>query len=354
MPPPLYGAITRQTHAAIVTKRRQQLGLEPTPVPLSVPGAIDPSVVEANELAGGVILVGRPSLKEYMEGLKRGWTGGVDQWVWDKEVEKSLQGDGVFDGPPSEMAPVSDTETTPSAMPASAGISPTGLSFLNRPQPQLQPAAQSTDSPAIPSHMHIPPNPLPAQPPLLLVPWTNHLGFQQIPYMIRDFFTEHRRVEEGAKFAYALICGHTRPFSATAIGSATPAASSDSDLDFDRQAERYIKNDFDDLPTRLDKAKTDYYADLAIRLAEVRALARGERELTDAEKKSTKPLLTEDDLRDERKKKELRWRGQAEGWGIVRKEQEVAFEPGWEQWLSVFRAPGPGEGVEAKVDQLSE
>lgn len=313
-----------------------------------MPGAIDPAVLEANDLSGGVILVGRPSLKEYMEGLKRGWSGSVDEWNWEKEVEKTLYGDGVFEGPFSNESQeiIQDTPQQQS-MPMGGGqngISPTGLSFLNRPTTSSQPSSTTTTTttkPIIPSHLHIPPNPLPAQPPLLLVPWVNHLGFQQIPYMIRDFFTEHYRVEQGAKLAYALICGHTRPFvGASSSSSPSPSSSSSSsDLEFDKPAERYFKNDFDELPTRLAKAKEDYYVDLRARLAEVRALARGERELTDAEKKSNKPLVSEDDLREERKKKELRWRGQVEGWGIVRKEKEVTFEDGWEGWLNVFREP---------------
>ncbi|KAI9632091.1 inner membrane protein import complex subunit Tim54-domain-containing protein [Dioszegia hungarica] len=375
LPPPLYGAITRQTHAAILTARRQKLGLEPTPVPLSVPGAIDPAAVEANDLAGGVILIGRPSLKEYMEGLKRGWAGSVDEWVWEKEVEARMKGDGVFEGPASEVGEASSGAEFAADVPTtqSSGMSPTGLSFLNRPQPSLSSASASQAGPQVPTHMHLPPNPLPPQPPLLLVPWTNHLGFQQIPYMIYDFFTEHRKVEEGAKLAYALICGHTRPFLASSsssfptanTSSPSPFSSSEapastpgslgpglgSDLDFDRQAERYFKNDFDDLPARLQKAKDDYYPDLSARLADVRALAAGERELTDAEKKSTKPLVSEEDLRDERKKKELRWRGQVEGWGIVRKEQGVTYEDGWEGWLSVFREPREGEGEGAKKNE---
>lgn len=184
--------------------------------------------------------------------------------------------------------------------------------------------------------------------------------------MIWDFFTEHKRVESGAKLAYALICGHTRPFvgaaallpdfaaSPTFDGASTSTAElisdskpenseSGSDLDFDVQAERYFKSDFEDLPSRLDKAKKDYYPDLSARLADIRALAKGERELTDAEKKSTTPLPTEDDLRAERLKREMRWQGQVEGWGIVKKGVKPVWDEKWEGWLRVFRAPEPGE-----------
>ena len=163
--------------------------------------------------------------------------------------------------------------------------------------------------------------------------------------MIYDFFTEHKRVEEGAKLAYALICGHTRPFighSASTFTSSSATSeipSSSSDIDFDLPSERYYKNDFDDLPGRLEKAKNDYYPDLTARLEEVRSLARGYRELTDAEKKSTKPLVTEEDLKAERLKREMRWRGQVEGWGIVRKEEPVRWDEKWDGWLRVFKSP---------------
>ncbi|OWZ45140.1 mitochondrial import inner membrane translocase subunit TIM54 [Cryptococcus neoformans C23] len=93
---PLHGSITRQLHAAILLQRRQALGLARAAAPLSLPGVLDPAETQRRAVESGVVVVGRASLKEYLEGLRRGWGGGVDEWEWEKEVEKTLAGDGVF------------------------------------------------------------------------------------------------------------------------------------------------------------------------------------------------------------------------------------------------------------------
>ncbi len=36
----------------------------------------------------------------YLEGVRRGWTNGVADWNWEKEIEERLKHDGVFEGPP--------------------------------------------------------------------------------------------------------------------------------------------------------------------------------------------------------------------------------------------------------------
>jgi import inner membrane translocase subunit TIM54 len=177
--------------------------------------------------------------------------------------------------------------------------------------------------------------------------------------MIYDYFTERYRVREGAELAWALIQGETRPFvgpsqsgaDAILADAASTASTSDtltggkssgttSDLDFDRPAEAWYQKDFSSLPSRFTKAREDYYAELANRLESIRALAAGERELTKEEAKSTKPLPTEDDLQKERLKKELRWKGMEEGWGIVKQDKEAVWDPMFEGWLRVFKKEG--------------
>lgn len=342
---PLYGSITRQVHAQILAKRRQRLGLEPLPPSLSLPGVLDPVEVERREAEAGVVLVGRHSLKEYMEGLKRGWLGRVDEWEWEKDVEEKLKFDGVFASPP--LADTAGTtleetstavESTPAPVPTAAmpaaGLSGS-LAFLSRPKPAaLSPPSVPGQQPMIPPQFHLPPNPLPPSPPMLLLPFVSHLGFKQIPSMIYDFFTERYRVQSGADAAIALIEGQTRPFEPSA------------DLSFNEDSEKWFKKDWSRLPTKIEDARKVYYNELRTKVDDTRALVAGDRQLTEEEKKSTKPLVTEDELKEERKKKELRWMGQEEGWEILNR--DVTWDERFEGWLRVYQT------VESKAEQRAD
>jgi import inner membrane translocase subunit TIM54 len=166
--------------------------------------------------------------------------------------------------------------------------------------------------------------------------------------MIYDFFTEHRRVKAGAETAYALITDSIRPFSPPDSSSSVQgSAAADThvhvrqggDLDFNLDAEKYYGKSFSNFPEKIKTAREDYYKKLSERLDSARALAMGEREMTEEEKKSTKGPVTEEQLREERRKKELRWHGNLEGWEIMRKEAEVAWDPRWEGWLRVYETP---------------
>jgi len=313
---------------------------------------MDPKAMEQRELEGGVVLVGRASLKEYMEGLRRGWLMGVGEWDWEKEVEGKLVGDGVFEKPKEELEksfpPDEENIQHDSAIPPiSSNPAPpvSAFSFLSRPPPPpLPPQPIPSTPPSIPSHLHIPPHPLPPHPPILLLPFTNHLGFKQFPYMIYDFFTERYRVQSGSDAAISLILGPTRPFTnSTTITSDNNDNNNNNDLDFDRHSEQWYTKSFADLPNRINTARKDYYSALEPRLESARALDNGEREMTDAEKKSSRPVLTEIDLREERRKKELRWFGNEAGYEIVRKEKEVAWDDSFEGWLRVFTMPDEGD-----------
>ncbi|RSH89443.1 mitochondrial import inner membrane translocase subunit tim54 [Saitozyma podzolica] len=354
---PLHGSITRQVHANVLKRRRQALGLEAPDPTLSLPIALDPRSALEREVEGGVVLVGRASLKEYLEGLRRGWSNGVGPWDWEKEVEEKIRYDGVFDDLPAPaLEAVSEAEDalsqTPQQTPppAKSGL---GLGFLSRPAPP-PPVFPSSDSsstppaPTIPEHLHTPPNPLPPTAPVLLLPFVNHLGFKQTPWMIYDFFTEHRRVKAGADAAYALITDSIRSFSPPDSSSAVEgSAAADThvhvrqggDLDFNLDAEKYYGKSFSNFPEKIKTAREDYYKKLSERLDSARALAKGEREMTEEEKKSTKGPVTEEQLREERRKKELRWHGNLEGWEIMRKEAEVAWDPRWDGWLRVYETP---------------
>jgi len=332
-PAPLHGSITRQVHAAILAKRRQALGLEAPPQLLSLPGQLNPAEVAQRELEGGTIVVGRATLKEYMEGLKRGWLGKVDAWEWEKSVDDELKYDGVFASPPSESPATTDDIIDPAPTTPTLPTALTGsLSILSRRPPPLNPAAAGSvpdTNGQLPEYYHTPPSPLPPQAPIMLLPFTSHMGFKQIPWMIYDFFTERYRVKAGAEAALALIENNTRSFTRD-------------DLNFDRQSEDWYKKAWAELPNKIADLRANYYKDLTPKLESVRALAKGEREMTDDEKKSTAPLKTEADLMEERRKKELRWKGQEEGWEIVQKDREVTWDDRFEEWLQVYDAPPKG------------
>ncbi|WVW81661.1 hypothetical protein I302_103656 [Kwoniella bestiolae CBS 10118] len=339
---PLQGSITRQIRAKILTQRRQALGLEPPTPQLSLPGVLSPEEYQRRELEGGIVLVGRASLKEYMEGLRRGWMGRVDAWKWEDEIEGKLRDDGVFDEPKLSQPEVAEVpvDTTASDLPVKTSPAPvkptTGLGFLSRPQPQAVPVSSGQPQQAtyqIPEQYHLPPNPLPPHPPILLLPFVNHIGFSQIPHMITSFFTERYRVKEGSEAALALINNSIRPFNPSGSG----------DLEFDVASEEYYNSDSKKLPEKIEEARKDYYEALKPRIEEARKYELGERELTDEENKSGK-VVKLDELKAERKKKELRWMGNAEGWEIVRPESGVAWDERFgEGWLRVFELPKEGE-----------
>ncbi|OXG84452.1 mitochondrial import inner membrane translocase subunit TIM54 [Cryptococcus neoformans var. grubii Br795] len=283
---PLHGSITRQLHAAILLQRRQALGLARAAAPLSLPGVLDPAETQRRAVESGVVVVGRASLKEYLEGLRRGWGGGVDEWEWEKEVEKTLAGDGVFgesESPPRPPAPA--------------------------------PASPPT-----------PPSPLPPTPPLLLLPFTNHLGFLQLPYMILDFFNERAKVRQGAQSALALIEGPTRDMHR------------DDAEHWEEKSEGWYNKTARQLPERLQKARTEYYESIRSRIDLARAYENGDRQMTEEEKKANKVERIQD-IQAERLKKELRWRGSEEGWEIVKPETPATWRDNWEGWLKVYQVP---------------
>jgi import inner membrane translocase subunit TIM54 len=334
--------------ADVLRKRREGLGLQPRPqeADLGVPpqvAALSAKSEDQRWLEGGVVLLGRPALKEYLAGLRAGWRNGVDAWTWEKEIEDQIEWDTVF----QTWVPPTEGETDPAVTPAPAAAR---TSIFSRAAAPPRPTAAVGPGAAVPPQWHAAPAQLPAHPPLLLVPWTNYLGFGQIPYMIYNFFTERERVKEGAEAAYALITNQTRAFEGPKprTEDAHLAPELPSDLDFGLEGERFYKSDYEKVPQRQAKQRQDYYRSLGERLESARAFARGERELTDEEKASDKPVVTEDDLKAERRKRELRWRGGREGWEIVRPKTAVAWEDAWAGWLRVFDARTADEIAEAE------
>lgn len=249
-------------------------------------------------------------------------------------------------------------------------------SFLSRPPPTATPATDP-NAPApvdpetlVPESAKMPPNPLPKQPTLLLVPWVNHLGFKQIPSMVLDWFTERYKYKAGGEAALELIFGRERDFvgtpytsggvieptdasqdrlmgdttidmnaaTTTTTTTTTPEqhdqTNATSDLDFDLDSESYYKSAFADFPSNTSKARDTYYADLAGRIKTARELASGARDPTPDE--TTKPPANEQQLREERLKKEVRWRNQEDGWEMIKPGSRPAWDKEWAGWVKVY------------------
>jgi import inner membrane translocase subunit TIM54 len=323
---------------------------------MSFPGQMDPSLDAQRELEGGTVLVGRASFKEYMEGLKRGWMGGVNPWSLEDDVKRKIEGDGVFDDPATaqlrdaaaaerDLSAANLEEPSTSTLPTPPS-NPTGLGFLSRPAPpQFSPTnPNGSSAPSIPAHLHLPPSPLPPQPPILFLPYTNHMGFKAFPYFIYQFFTERHRVRAGSEAALALIESNTRPFQSPTRedeGVTTDEATGKltrqgGDLDFDLEGESFTRKSFKKFPSQIETARKDYYETLKTRVESVMDLQTGRREMTDAEKSGKTKVEMIEEMKDERLKKEMRWYGGEDGYEIVKPEQPVVWDPRWDGWLKVF------------------
>ena len=324
----------------IKTERRVALGLEQPR--LSMPALSDKGLTEAKRrrvLEGGTVIVGRAALKEYMAGLRRGWTESLERVDEEEQLSTELERDAHFDepeevslAPSSWSSPAAENPTddepipTPSRLPPSRPSPSPGLysplSAAMRPGPSSSP---STTPPTRDPAADVPaPANLPPQPPLLLVPFVNLVGIKLVPLMIWDFFNERHKVRAGAEAAYKLVSRTTRPFDRA-------------DLDFDASAETYYKSSTAAIVTEVKKAREEYYKALPEKLATARALARREREPTKLEIEGPPP--TEVELRAETLKKETRWRRDERGWELVRPDTPIEWDDRWEGPLEAFVDP---------------
>lgn len=333
-----HGDLARQIADKIKSRRRIDEGLEvPLPSP-PTPGKLSKEEESLRDLAGGSVIIGRMTFKEYMEGLRRGWTESPERVDREDALAHKLEQDGHFDEPeasgPSDML---DGEPIPTA---SRLESSSGLSSYS-PLRTHTTTQKSDAGKGIIAFPQTPPDTIPPQPPLLLVPFLNRIGFKQIPFMIADFFNERKRVASGAEAAYRLVKGYTRPFNAPCNYPGAPLFSPDdripaNDLDFDRENESYYLKSVASYNSDIDKAREEYYNKLPARLSTARSLFRGEREPTKEE--GSNPPPTEVELRAERMKKETRWRDNEEGWDIVRPDKDVTWDERFKSALTIFES----------------
>ncbi|KAJ4492660.1 inner membrane protein import complex subunit Tim54-domain-containing protein [Lentinula edodes] len=329
---------------------------------------------ESLELAGGTVIIGRATLKEYFSGIVRGWTepptvDGRPNWGDDSREEKvrSMLDDSVFDEQDLYTQNVSSSLNTPAPLPVSSNA-------------------------ALPD--------IPPLPPLLLVPFVNYIGFTQIPYMVLDFFFRRKHVRDGGEAALRAVSGATRELQGpnsnlkSGLTLLAPPPPQGGDLDFALRTESFYRSSLrSPLPSLLDtspsstssessssssttipvsesasvndinpksplgviqQAREKYYNELPRKLWVAREFARrggfdeierpniGENEkegiiseeLTKEWKKAkeaynsdpSKIPPSEVQLRLERLEKEKIWRRDEEGWEIVRPERGVCWD----------------------------
>lgn len=333
------GDLANRIADEIKTRRRIDAGIEPpshSPMPLPNQPTLEQK--RKRELEGGIVLVGRHTLKEFMSGLKRGWTESIDRVDREDMLAQELASDGRFDEPEE---PVIDSEVVDGEpLPTRSRLLPSQNAVLFPLQmPSSSPSKSTQYTSNIPAHLDTPPSTIPTLPTLLLVPFTNHIGFRQVPNMLWGFFNERHKVRAGSEAAYSLIMSHVRPFAAANTASEIQESQLDGrqggDLDFDLPAESYYDGAY--TPSETEKARKTYYDALPAKLATARALARGTRAPTKEE--DSHPPPTEVELRAERLKKEMRWRGDEAGWEIVKPGQLVQWDERFADALQVFDEP---------------
>lgn len=333
------GDLANRIADEIKTRRRIDAGVEPpshSPVPLPNQPTLEQK--RKRELEGGIVLVGRHTLKEFMSGLKRGWTESMDRVDREDMLAQELASDGRFDEPEE---PVIDPEVVDGEpLPTRSRLLPSQNAALFPLQmPSSSPSKSTQYTSNIPAHLDTPPSTIPTLPTLLLVPFTNHIGFRQVPNMLWGFFNERHKVRAGSEAAYSLILSHVRPFAAANTASEIQESQLDGrqggDLDFDLPAESYYDGAY--TPSETEKARKTYYDALPAKLATARALARGTRAPTKEE--DSHPPPTEVELRAERLKKEMRWRGDEAGWEIVKPGQLVQWDERFADALQISDEP---------------
>jgi import inner membrane translocase subunit TIM54 len=312
------------------------------------------------ELDGGIVLVGRPTLKEFMAGFKRGWTSGLEKVDREEELARALE-DTHFDELPEEPVGLSNLGDSPLSFenPSTSIIPSAHYSPISTLTTRVSTKPQGASEALVTSEYTLPPSVIPPQPPLLLVPFVNYIGFKQIPLMIWDFFNRRHQVRSGAEAGYNLVMAVSRPLHVPdPVENLQESNSNDDtsrhfpilrgDLDFDKRIELYYNKSTYSIPADIEKARQKYYEALPKKLATARELARGIRELTKDEINNPPP--TEVELRAERLKKEQRWRDDVEGWDIVRPSSDVVWD---EKFLGAFHIfVDPPENVEGADESL--
>lgn len=352
------GDLAERVASTVIKERCLAMGVDQSAtLPLTPLNQPTQEQKRARELAGGVVLVGRHTFKEYMAGLNRGWSGGLDLIDREEKLAQELASDGSFEeadefnSSPVGIVDEPNAEPIPTLSRLPPSQNANFFSPLKLPSSSKHQISTSSSS-LIDS---TPPATVPPQPPLLLVPSVNYVGFRFIPHMIWGFFNERHKTRIGCEAAYSLVNNKTREFQVPSSmldltddvqpsegqeagieegeqSKITQGRPQGGDLDFGLSSESVL------VPhspiSNIASSRKSYYKALPERLATARQLARGEREPTKEEERNPPP--SEVELRAERLNKELRWRGEEEAWRIVGPGSGVSWDERFGGVLKVF------------------
>lgn len=396
------GGLGRTILAEIRARRLAAAARAASSEPLSVLEERD-LVLEAGELAGGIVLLGRGALKEYLWALRKGFNEDIDlveegrleglglgagerrkDGRWEREDELMVQeldradaasGAGPFDVPETVVT-MSDEDASlvlqeqEDAAPTLAGAYAPYRNMAIVPQTPAAPApAPVLAHPTLPAPAQLPP-----QPPLLLVPFTHRFGVTQWPIKLLRFFNHRADVRLGGEYALRAIANETRPLENPVQRTETGAlagmlddvlvaevrrgehkdltmeegqrtGSRDLDHMFDEEEiPVHFRKSYRTLPSAHEFGRRNYYTvELPPKLATAREIASGSRPLTSTEEKY--PPKIESELRKERLEKELRWHRELEGWATRRAGSGLAWDDKWNSadLFKVFKEVGEPE-----------
>src|SRR6266478_400512 len=172
-----HGDLAARVASDIKTERRIALGLDPpllSAPSLKIKGMTETKRRRVHE--GGIVIVGRPAFREYMAGLRRGWTESLERVDDDERLSRQLESDGHFDEPEVSLGSPSDDLADAEPIPTPSRLPPSPPPGLYSPlSTTLHPPPSSPSAPAMrdPGADVPPPVSLPPQPTLLLVPFVN-------------------------------------------------------------------------------------------------------------------------------------------------------------------------------------
>ncbi|KAJ9479619.1 Mitochondrial import inner membrane translocase subunit TIM54 [Pseudozyma hubeiensis] len=391
-----HGGLARDLQARIQERRRKLLGLEPWMDEITAMSqtqfSLTPQQELQREIDGGLVLVGRPALKEWAWALKNGWCTPLEVLKRDRddELAQELAEDHAFDELPSEPSTSTtgdNAATTPSefldekdraiaaladsgeedgagaplpsrfgagankfgSSPYSLGSGPNAFSSMMGPSPAAAAEAEKkrvkSEAEAAAARLDpkllAPPEQIPAQPPICFVDFSNLVGWRNIPLRMYQFFRQRDKVQHGAELALTLVYGTketAREFQAgrqgTFAGEVPQAPPQGGDLDWGIETEERYPPYFLKSEKNLAEARESYYKALPKHLKDARDLARGLREQTKLEKND--PSKTESELREQRFKKEKEWRNAEMGFDIIRPSAAVEWDEKFRGSLRVF------------------
>ncbi|SPO42099.1 related to TIM54 (component of the mitochondrial TIM22 translocase) [Pseudozyma flocculosa] len=401
-----HGGLARELQARFQERRRKLLGLEPWDATASDPNmphspfALTPQQQLQREIDGGIVLVGRPALKEWAWALKNGWGTPLEvvKRDRDQEIAAELAEDHAFDELPVgedeqqrqqqqgdgglAFAEMSEKDRAIAALADGAEADGAGAPLPSRfggaggPNPafggggpnaftsmmQARPTAGGSDaaSPKPKTEAEVraakmdarllePPAQIPAQPPICFVDFTNLVGWRNIPLRMYNFFRVRDKVRAGAELGLTIVYG-TKETARDFQAGPSPASAS-AGLAGGGGEVSDVPPQGGDLDWGLESEEryAPYFLKTADNIDESRRAyykalpthLKDARDLARGVREPSRlerndPPKTEAELREQRLKKEVGWRNNLMGFDIIRPERGVEWDERWRGSIRVF------------------